>query len=75
MSAETKRTILDTFITNRKKSFETVRRIRFVAEKMDEQSRNGAIDHDKAEALLRNTPGTKIDRLAKYTGRYPVNYT
>ena len=68
MSAETKKTILDTFTANRKKSFESVRRIRFVAEKMDEQSRNGAIDHDKAEALLRNTPGTKIDRLAKYTG-------
>lgn len=64
---ETKKAILETFINDRRKCFEAIRRIRFVAEKMDEQSTNGAIDRDKAEALLRNTPGTKIHRLAKYT--------
>lgn len=68
MPEETKRLILETFTNNRRECFETIRRIRFVAEKMDEQSDNGVVDHDKAEALLRNTPGTKIHRLAKYTG-------
>lgn len=68
MSAETKIKILETFINNQKKCFETIRRMRFVTERMDEQSKQGLLDHDKAEALLRNTPGVKIHRLAKYTG-------
>lgn len=68
MPEETKRVILDIFIGDRRRCFEAIKRIKLVAEKMDEQSNNGVIDRDKAEALLRNTPGTKIHRLTKYTG-------
>ena len=57
--------ILDTFIKDRRKCFEMVRRIKFVAESMyrpDDEKKN-----DFVEALLRNTPGDKVHRLAKYT--------
>lgn len=84
MPEETKRAILETFAKDRKKCFETIRRIRFVAESMYKKPDNRFIQglltklglkkdnstnqNDIAEALLRNTPGTKIHRLAKYTG-------
>lgn len=68
MPDEAKIKILTSFTNSQRKYFETIRRMRFVAERMDEQSKQGLLDHDKAEALLRNTPGVKIHRLAKYTG-------
>lgn len=61
---ETKKAILESFSNNRKKCFDTIKRVRLVAERMDSFSE---ANHDKAEALLRNTPGTKIHRLARYT--------
>ncbi len=48
--------------------FETVRRIRFVAERLSEEADRGEMNRDKAEALLRNTPGTRIHRLAGHIG-------
>lgn len=66
MPGSEKSQILESFNSDRIKCFETVRKIRFVAERLEDQAKNGSIDRDKAEALLRNTPGVKIYRLAKY---------
>lgn len=63
---ETKEAILESFTNDRKKCFNAIKRIRLVAERMYKQ--DDADQNDFAEALLRNTPGTKIHRLAKYTG-------
>lgn len=84
MPEETKRAILKTFTNNRRKCFETIRGIRFIAESMYKQPNNRfmqkmlvrlglkkdntSYQNDISEALLRNAPGTKINRLAKYTG-------
>lgn len=57
--------ILESFSSNRRRCFSTIKKVRLVAERMHSFS---GLDHEKAEALLRNTPGTKIHRLARYTG-------
>jgi len=63
---DTKRTILDIFIKDRIKCLEQIRRMRLVSESM--YKKGDESQNDFSEALLRNTPGTKIHRLAKYTG-------
>jgi len=65
ISKEIKRTILDIFIKDWIKCFETVRRMRFVAEGMYKQ--DDPEQNSFSEALLRNIAGDKIYRLAKYT--------
>lgn len=64
LSEENKKAILESFSNNRRKCFDTIKKVRLVAERMHGFS---GLDHDKAEALIRNTPGTRIHRLARYT--------
>lgn len=66
LPTEQKNKLLESFEKDQEKCFDTIRKMRFVAEKLAEQSDKGLLDHDKAEALLRNTPGVKIDRLSRY---------
>jgi hypothetical protein len=83
LSEETKRAILESFSINRRKCFDTIKKVRLVAERIYKHPDKGALQrimigfglkkdetshqNDIAEALLRNTPGTKIHRLARYT--------
>ena len=84
LDEETKKSILDGFIKDRVKSFETIKRMRFVAERLYRQPGNGIVQNVLAklgikefdtehknnisEALLRNTQGSKIHRLSRYIG-------
>lgn len=78
----TKRTILHSFMNDRERCFKTIKGIKLVAERMYQQRDNQGLQkllvrfgfqkdtsahrRDVAEALLRNTPGMKIYRLARY---------
>ncbi|MEK6845821.1 MAG: hypothetical protein AABY26_03620, partial [Nanoarchaeota archaeon] len=53
LSEDKKQSIVESFNEDRKKCFQTIKRMRFVAERLSEQSAKGLIDKDKAEALLR----------------------
>jgi hypothetical protein len=83
LSGDDAKNIVFIFEFHRKKCFEVVRKIRFIAERLynsedatparkifaDFHEKHGVLQwRDVAEALLRNTPGTKIHRLASYAG-------
>lgn len=59
--------IITSFESNRRASFEAIRRIRLVADNMYRRAEVGLIDKEKVIALVMNTPGTKIHHLAGYT--------
>jgi len=65
-----KKSILESFENNRSKCFDQIKIIKLVTERMYTQPEKDNASHknDISEALLRNISGTKIHRLAKYTG-------
>lgn len=80
LSESEKESILEIFVNDQKRCLETTRKIRLVIKKIWEKSFANSpvskkkrsfgesINQEKIEALLQNTPGTKIHRLAKYAG-------
>ncbi len=87
LSTAQKQRIRDRFLHDRRGCVEDIARLRIVAERLFQHSpkrtryerllkRVGltdTVDHQNAlaEALLRNTPGTKAHRLARYAGLHP----